>query len=369
MIRKVDNIKDLKRFVNYVKDLYKDNPNYIPPLFSVFTKELKREVLKEANYTALLSLNDLGEVQGRLLYRIEENIKEDRMACYFSNFECVNSREVAKELFDYMHKDMSDLGVTHSEGSFTPYDPDTRRGILVNAFDQDPVIFTSYNMDYIPKLLEELGYEKKIDTMSVIPNVTGKNRKRLMTLGNYFERKYDIDIDYIDFNHLDKEIDDIHQILSEADNDHIYQETPSVDLIRQVATNLRPFLDKRIIRIARVRSTRRPIGFAFCLLDFNQVFKKLKGKVRPIRMLLLKRKITKVRGMMQYVVPDYQGTGLIGYIYKKIWDEFEIMGIKEFEAGTMVEGNDKPMKAFDKFGGQVAKTYRIYQKEITNANR
>ncbi len=364
MIRKVMNKKDIKRFVYFAKDLYKENPYYVPPLYFVLTRELIKEVLKEQNYTAILSVNEENQVIGRLLYRIEENVKEERMACYFSYFECIDNQEVANELFDYMHADMKKQNITHSEGSFTPYDPDNRRGILVNSFDKDPVIFTSYNMDYIPKFLEALGYTKKIDTVSIIPVQNEKNMRRLKTLGNYFERKYPIDVDYIDFKNIDKEIDDIHTILSEADNHHIYQEVPSIDLIRSVAENLRPFLDKRIIRIARVRDTGRPVGFCFCLLDFNQVFKKLNGKVRPLRMLCLKRKITKVRGMMQYVVPDYQGTGLIGYIYKKIYDEFEIMGITEFEGGTMVEGNDKTINSFNKFGGHVAKTFRIYQKEI-----
>jgi hypothetical protein len=301
MIKKVNTKKDLKRFIYYVKDLYKDNPH---------------------------------------------------------------SKTVTDGLFGFMEADMRKNGVKHSEGSFTPYDPDNRRGVLVNAFDQDPVIFTSYNMHYIPKLLEDYGFTKKTDTYCILPVINEKTNKRLNTLGNFFKRKYKIDVDYIDFKNIDKEIDDIHQILSEADNEHIYQEAPSIELIRSIADSLRLFLDKRIIRIARERETGRPIGFCFCLLDFNQVFKKLKGKVRPIRMLLLKRKITKVRGMMQYVIPKYQGTGMVGYIYKKIFDEFQIMGITDFEAGTMMEGNDKALASFNKFGGTISKTYRIYGKEI-----
>ncbi len=364
MIKKVDTKKNLKSFIYYVKDLYKDNSHYIYPLFHVLYKELKKEVLEDKNYTAILSVDELGNIQGRLLYRIETNVKEDRKACYFSYFDAVNSKVVTEELFAYMEADMKKNSVLHSEGSFTPYDPDNRRGILINSFDQDPVIFTSYNMDYIPGLLEGYGYSKKIDTYCIVPVMNEKNKIRLSNLGNYFDRKYKIDVDYIDFKNIDKEIEDIHQILSEADNEHIYQEIPSVELIKSVNDSLKIFLDKRIIRIARERETGRPIGFCFCLLDFNQVFKKLKGKVRPLRMLLMKRKITKVRGMMQYVIPKYQGTGMIGYIYKKIFDEFEIMGITDFEAGTMMEGNSKPIKSFDKFGGTISKTYRIYGKEL-----
>ncbi len=365
MIKKVENKQELKRFIYYVKDLYKDNPHYIFPLFNILFKELKKEVIKDKTYIAILSLNENNKIQGRLLYTVEYNEKEQRDSCYYSYLDLVNSQKVCNELFDYMEDDMKKNNVFHFEGSFTPYDPDNRRGILIEGFDSDPVIFTSYNMDYYQKLLETNGYSKKTDTYSIIPVRTEKNIKRLNTLSSFFERRYKIDIDFIDFRHLDRDIQDIHSILTEADNELLYQEAPSIDLIRDVAENLKLFLDRRIIIIARERETRKPIGFAFCLLDFNQVFKKTKGRIFPIRFLLYKRKITKVRGMMQYVVPKYQGAGLLGYMYKIIYDQFKILGINEFEAGTIMEGNKKALTTFAKFGGKIAKTYRIYGKDLT----
>ncbi|XMB72110.1 hypothetical protein RJI07_08375 [Mycoplasmatota bacterium WC30] len=365
MILKVETKHDLKRFIYYVKDLYKDNPHYIYPLFYILFKELKKEVLKDQTYTAILSLNENSNVQGRLLYTMEYNEKEKRYSCYYSYFDTIDSQEVCDELFGYMEADMRKNNVFHSEGSFTPYDPDNRRGILVDGFDSDPVIFTSYNMDYYQKLIEANGYSKKVDTYSIIPVRTEKNIKRLNTLSSFFERRYNVDIDFIDFKNLDRDISDIHTILTEADNEIIYQEAPSIDLIKDVAENLKLFLDRRIAIIARERENRRPIGFAFCLLDFNQVFKKTKGRIFPIRFLLYKRKITKARGMMQYVVPKYQGTGLLGFMYKIIYEQFEILGINKFEAGTMMEGNTKALNTFSKFGGKIAKTYRIYGKDLT----
>ncbi len=364
MIQKVTGTKELKRFIYFVKDLYKDDPHYIYPLFSILYKELKREVLQNKDYVAILSIDENDVILGRLLYRIEYNPKEERDICYFSYFDCIDSQQVANELFSYMEKDMEQQGVAYSEGSFTPYDPDNRRGILVEGFDSDPIIFTSYNMQYYQKLIENFGYQKRIDTFSIKPIIDENTIKRLQTLGKFFERRFKIDVDYIDFKNMDKEIEDIHQILSAADNEHIYQETPSVDLIRSVAKDLKTFLDKRIIRIARERESGKPIGFCFCLLDYNQVFKLTKGRLDPLKLLFAKKYIHSVRGMMQYVIPEYQGTGVIGYIYHKIFEEFAGMGITDFEAGTMMEGNDKPLHAFDKFGGKISKVYRIYGKEL-----
>lgn len=364
MIVKVRSKKDLKRFIYSVKDFYVNDTHYIFPLFSILFKELKKEVLQDMRYTAILSVDESNHVQGRLLYTMEYHPKTETSTCYWSYFESINSIDICSELFQYMENDMLQDNILYSEGSFTPYDPDNRRGVLVNGFDSDPVIFTSYNKEYHQTLLEEYGFQKQRDTFSIKPVISDFNEKRLNALGTFFEKRYQIDVDNINLNDVDKEIKDIHQILLEADNEHIYQEAPSIDLIKEVAKNMKLFLDKRIIKIARERDTRKPIGFTFCLLDYNQVFKKTKGKIKPLMILYYRKKITKARGMMQYVVPKYQGSGLIGYMYKKIYDEFKEIGLNDFEAGTMMEGNTKALTSFSKFGGEIDKTYRIYGKDI-----
>lgn len=365
MIKKVESRKDLKRFIYFVKKLYDDDPHYVYPLFFVLYKELKSEVLEKKDYTALLSMDEDGQINGRLMYCFEYNNKQKQKYCYFSYFDSINDKRVAKSLFDYMEADMENEGISQVEGSFTPYDPDNRRGILIDGFDDDPVIFTAYNKPYYQDLLEACGYQKRRDSFSVTPHKDETTGRKLATFARYFEKRFNVDVDMIDFKQIDRDIQDIQTVLKEADNEYIYQETPSTELIRSVAEQLRVFLDRRIIFIARERDTRRPVGFAFCLLDFNQVFKKTKGRIRPLKMLLAKRKINRARGMMQYVVPDYQSTGLIGYIYKKIFDQFSIMNITEFEAGTMMEGNEKTLTSFSKFGGEISKTYRIYGKDIS----
>ncbi|XFA98916.1 hypothetical protein ACAG96_08570 [Candidatus Izemoplasma sp. B36] len=364
MIVKVNSKKDLKRFIYFVKDLYLDDPHYIYPLFYVLYRELIKEVLKSKKYYAILSVDQNNKIRGRLLYTFEHNAKENMDICYWSYFDTYNDQLIANELLEQMEATMKENNVSVSEGSFTPYDPDNRRGVLVKGFEYDPVIFTSYNKAYYQELLEMYGFTKYKDTFSVMTEEAKYIKPRLDKFSKFFARRNNVRVDNIDFNNLEKEIKDIHSVLSEADHDIIYQETPSVDLIRDVAKNLKMFLDSRIIKIAREEETERPVGFAFCLLDYNQLFKRTKGRIKPLTLLFGKKKITKVRGMMQYIVPKYQGSGLNAHIYKYIYDDFKKMNINEFEAGTMMEGNERALTSFSKFGGEIAKTYRIYRKVI-----
>ncbi len=363
MIIKVENKKDLKRFIHYVEDLYKDDPHMVYPIFSALTKELSQEVLETKKYTAILSVED-NLVVGRLLYTIDESKKQGKNIGYFSYFDCINNELVAKELFNYCVQDLKEKGINYLEGTFTPYDPDNRRGVLIEGFDSDPIIFTSYNYDYYGTLLEQVGFSKAIDTVLLNADVNEKSYKRLKTFSKFFNRSHDVRVDALNYKELNRDLKDIHQILKRATDENIYQEAPSIDLIRDVAEQMKIFLNPDFVRIARENDTNKPVGFCFVLPDFNQVFKKTKGRIRPLRILFGKRKINKARGMMQYIVPEYQNTGLIAHIYKALFEALKEHGYTHFEGGTMMEDNPKPINAFKKFGGEIIKVYRIYGKVI-----
>ena len=363
MVKVVESKRDLNDFVYFIKKLYKDDLHYIFPIFSVLKKELFTLVLKAKKYKAILSVRE-NKVVGRLLYTIEFNKKKNRFICYFSAFDAINDTEVAKELFNYMELDVINQNVLYCEGTFSPYDPDTRRGILVDGFDDDPAVLTSYNAPYYSNLIESCGYYKAYDTFGLKADINSQVQKRLETVETYFDNHYDVRIDQINLNKLDNDIHDIHEVLLTATTEINYQEAPSIEMIKQVAENLRLLINPKLIRIARENLTNKPVGFCLVFPDFNQILKKTKGRIRPIYILINLKKITRVRGTMQYVIPKYQNTGLIGYMYKKVYDHFDSMGINEFEGGTVMEENEKSLHAFDKFGGRIAKTYRIYGKEL-----
>ncbi len=363
MIKVVNNIKEVKDFIYFVKDLYRGNDNYVFPIFSALKKELKKIVLDDKTYKAILSIKD-NEVQGRLLFTLDYSKKQGKKICFFSFFDTINDINVVKELFSYMEEYMVLNKVDYSEGTFSPYDADTRRGVLISGFEIAPTIFTSYNYEYYGTLLEEYGYLKAIDTVSLNADVNIKSKKRLNTISKYFLRSHDVRVDSLSWKDLDKDMEDVHYILSVATNEIVYQDAPSIKMIEQTAKQLKLFINPNFIKIARENNTNKPVGFCLTFPDFNQILKKTKGKIRPIRMILAKRKITKARGTMQYIVPEYQNTGLIAHIFNSLFDEFEKHGITDFEAGTMMENNPKPINAFKKFGGEIIKTYRIYGKEL-----
>ncbi|XMB85298.1 hypothetical protein RJG79_07660 [Mycoplasmatota bacterium WC44] len=364
MIIDIKSKKDLNRFIYFIKDLYKDDEYYVYPIFYAQKKELKTIVLEDKTYKAILCERN-GQVVGRLLFTYDYSKKQGKKICYYSYFDSINDYTVVEELFNFMEEDMKLKGIDYSEGTFSPFDPDTRRGIMIKGFNELPSLFTSYNYYYYSELLERYGYGKVIDTVLIKADVNESSNKKLKSFSKFFLRRNDVRIDSLNFNDLDNDLNDIEQILNIATNEIIYQDAPDMELIEQTAKQMRAFINPKFVKIARENSTNKPVGFCLVMPDFNQVFKKTKGKIQPLRMMYYKRKITRARGQLQYVIPEYQNNGLIGHMFKVIFDDLVDAGITEFEAGTMMEDNPKAINAFKKFGGEITKIYRLYGKELT----
>ena len=362
MIVKVDNAEKLNQFIYFVRDLYSDDKNFACPIFYSLQKELNRELFVKKRSEAVLCMRD-SRIVGRLLFGEGESKQKGERIGYFSYFDTIEDFSVAQELFSYM-EDAFRGKVTYVEGTFSPFDPDTRRGILVEGYDEPHTIFTSYNFPYYGEFLERLGFTKAHDTYMVRIDMNDKNYSLISELAEKHARGKNVEIRGLDMKNIDKEVNDVHRIFEEATFELNYQDAPSVETIKKAFLNMKAFIEPSLVKIAREKETGRPIGFCLVLKDYNEILRKTKGKINPFAFIFGKNKIHGVRGTLQYVVPAYQGTGLICMLYKNLYDSMIKLGINYFEGGTIMEKNVASWKIMLKFGGRISKIYRIYGKEI-----
>jgi GNAT superfamily N-acetyltransferase len=328
-------------------------------------KELKQLIFKDKTYHGLLAIKD-HKVVGRILFTYDLSKHKNSKICYFSMFETIDDLEVSKSLFDYIYNDMKKQNVSYLEGTFTPYDPDTRRGILIEGFDEDPALFTAYNLPYYQHHFESLGFDKAFDTLLLDGgNIDQKNFKLLKRLYDFTIKGQKIRIDYMNINQIDQEINDISQIMRASDTEVIYQDSPTKEMLYEAFHQMKSFIDPKFVTIAREVNTNRPIGFAFVLPDYNQIIKKAKGHVLLFP-FINKKKINKAIGKLQYVIPEYQKKGIMAAMYFKVIDQLFKQNIKSIDMGTMMADNYQAFHHFKRFGGHIKKVFRIYGKDITS---
>jgi GNAT superfamily N-acetyltransferase len=103
------------------------------------------------------------------------------------------------------------------------------------------------------------------------------------------------------------------------------------------------------------------------LPDINQVLAKMNGRLFPTgwwKFLTGRRKIDRVRVFALGVLPEYQHLGIAASFYIRHIENTDPDGVMWGHTGWILETN-KPMNgAMEGMGGEVIKTYRIYEKDL-----
>jgi len=313
-----------------------------------------------------------GEPLARALVGINEkmNLKKNIKTGYFSYFETVNSAKIVKYLMDYAVNWLKKQDINRIIGPLTPNDDVDNRGLLTEGFDSPPVLMTSYNPTYYQQLLEEYGLKKDADFFAYYCDDFNMARTRVDKITSFAMQKYHFRIDRIDLKQADRETKDIIKVLElivinskEEENGFEYSSPPSYEEISLEVKKLFPFIDRDLIYIARSGDV--PIGFVLALPDYNQVLKKVNGKLLPfgfIKYLWYKNKIDGIRGFAQYVVPRYRNKAVNAAIFQKILLAGERKKYRYIESSSINENNLKSRRVFENTGFKPYKIYRVYQK-------
>ena len=196
---------------------------------------------------------------------------------------------------------------------------------------------------------------------------SNKNIERYEKLVPYAMKKYGFKIDKLDKKNIKSEMKDIKIIIDKAMpkdwDDFIPPNDEEIDLI---AKQLIPYADEDLIYIARTNEG-NPIGFNISLPDYNQVLRRLKGRILPFgifKYLYYKNKIDRIRFFVLFVVPEYRKKGVASSIYLLSYKKAKEKGYIFGEGSTIWEYNKDMILDIEKYGGILYKTYRIYKKTI-----
>lgn len=369
-IKEVQDVKGLKKFIALPWTIYKNDPNWVPPLRGQQLRTLQGKnnpLLANGEHTFFLA--QVGEeVVGRLLVGINQKLNREKKKeeGYLSLFESIDDQKVAFALFDAASRWLRARGINSIVGPVSPTNGDDNRGILIKGFDGPPVLMNSYNPSYYESFFEAYGFGKDMDLFAFYLDVASLDTERFDRVVSYAMRKYRFRIERFDRKQVEREIRDIKKILDlamPATWEHLTP--PSLEEIRSEFETLVQFMDADLVYIAR--SGTEPIGFVVGLPDYNQVLKRLNGRLFPFgwaKYLWYKRRINGARVFIQFVVPRFRNKAVNGAIYHRLMVEARKKGYKYGEGSAIAEMNKESIRSVEGAGGRLYRTYRIYRKEI-----
>ncbi|QSH95945.1 hypothetical protein [Treponema phagedenis] len=368
-ILNIEKGKRLHEFTMLPFKIYKNNPNWCPPLISEYKKYVcgVNNMLLDVGPHVKIIAQKNGETVGRLLIGIDEHLNAYRNmhTGYLSQFECINDFEVAKAMFDYAKDWLKERGMNRIKGPMSLPAGDDTRGMIIDNFDTPAFIMNIYNHKYYNDLFTQYGFQKYCDCYAYYADLRKIDVSRYQALIPKLMERFHFRLDKINLKEgLERDSADILKVLQNSLPDEWEDFMPitkgDVDMI---VKQLAPFADPDLIFIAR-NDKDEPIGFNITIPNYNEILRKMKGRIFPfgfLKFLWYKKRLTSVRMLVLFVDPAYRSKGVAPAIYLQSHQNAIAKGFIHLEGSQVWEYNQFMAKDIEKFGAKQYITYRIYE--------
>jgi GNAT superfamily N-acetyltransferase len=370
-IRPVTGRRELRTFIKLPWRLYRDEPNWVPPLLMDVKKRLDRKqnpFFEHAEAEYFLAWRD-GRPIGRISAHIDRtfnNFQENEWGL-FGFFECEDDVEAARALLDAASDWLRARGRDRMVGpmDFTTND---EIGLLIGGHEYPPIILCPWHHPYYQRLFEqELGMVKAMDAYMWSLHVTGREKVHpaIWAAADKLESEHGIVCRGFRKQELQQEVTRFLEIYNSSLERNWGFVPLSEQEVRHYAKDLKPVLDENWSMVAERKDTGEVVGAALTLPDYNQVLAKLNGRLLPfgwITALRERKKIDAVRVIVLGVKAEYRHTGVAARLYQMHFDAAQRTPQKTGEGGWTLENNDAMNRAYEGLGGEIKRRYRIYER-------
>jgi hypothetical protein len=378
-IRPIDSKADRKKFVDLPFRLYKNDPNWVPPLkgeaLGLITPEKNGWFSHAKAQLFLAERND--QVVGRISAHIDTlalTMPADKgfgPGCGQWGLLDAEDEETADALIATAENWLKDQGMTRALGpiSMSIWE---EPGLLVQGYDHPPTIMMGHAKPEYKGWIERAGYHPVKTLQTYDLDVTKQFPPIVQRIIKSGERNPSIRIREVDKSKFDEEAAIILAILNDAwsDNWGFVPLTPPE--IADVGVKLKPIVFKDLIRIAELDG--KPVAFMITLPDLNEAIKPLNGSLLPFgwaKLLLWLRKpqVKTMRVPLMGVVKELQSSRLAGQLAFMMIEYIRRAAVAQYgatrgEIGWVLDDNQGMNAIADAIDSHVNKVYLIYEKAL-----
>ncbi|MCC7438640.1 MAG: aminotransferase class I/II-fold pyridoxal phosphate-dependent enzyme [Armatimonadetes bacterium] len=372
-VRPMNSRKERQQFIRMVWDLYRDDPNWTPPVEMDRMRLIdveKNPFYKHAQLQLWLAVSD-GKTVGRIGAIINGNhnrVHNDKVG-FIGFFESINDQDVANTLINAATTWLRQKGMTEIRGPVSPSMND-ECGMLVEGFDQSAAVQMPYNPPFYPTLWENAGFGKAKDLMAWEVNYSTSLTDKMRRVTDLLRQRGSITVRSLQMKNFAAEVERLKKIYNEAWELNWGFVPMTDEEMNLMAYEMKQIADPDLVLFAEKDG--KTVGFALALPDITQAFRA--GSVIPpgaknlptaiMNLMTKKKKITQLRVIILGVLPEYQGKGVDALIYREIMERAHRKGIERGEASWVLEDNTMMNRAAEGMNAHVTKKYRIYQKQI-----
>ncbi len=368
-IERVATRRQQKQFLEFPWTLYRDDPNWIPPL-----RGNQQELVgyrphpfyvRNTIQTFLAYRGD--EVCGRIAAILNQghiDQYDDRRG-FFGFFDCIDDQEAADGLLGAVRRWFADQDIHRLRGPTNP-SLNYELGLLIDGFDSPPTFMMTYNPPYYERLIENHGFRKTQDLyafwgeIDMLPKIAAK----LSPIAEQIIERYDVKLRTLDTSRFQQDVELFLSIYNRSLVGTWGFVPMSAEEVSHMARGLRRIIVPEMAIVAEIDG--RVVGASFGLPDYNPRIKKIDGRLFPfgfIHLLRNRQAIKRIRLISTNVLPEYQRMGVGLVLLHQLVPKAIEWGIEEAEFSWVLESNSLSYGSLKKGGAKITNTYRLYDLE------
>ena len=373
-IVRVSNKAELRDFIRFNYELYKDNPCSVPDLYEDMVKTFSRDKnpafeFCEADYFLAYQGEKLvGRVAAIINHKA--NKRWDQQTVRFGWIDFVDDLEVSRALIDTVAQWGKKRGMNRMEGPLGFTDMDAE-GMLVEGYDQLGTMATIYNHPYYVEHMKCLRMEKAMDWIELKLMVPTETPKEYVRISEIVKAKYHLHVRKL------KNVKEVKRtgigykmfdLINEAYAPLFGYSEMSKGQIDQYINEYLPILDLNMVTLVEDENNNL-VGVGISMASMSTTLQKAHGKLFPfgwvhfLKSLYLKRPRI-VDLLLVAVKPEYQNKGVNALLFTDLIPVYIKYGFEWAETNPELEINDKVQSQWKYLDHQIHKRRRCYAKNI-----
>lgn len=365
----------LRQYVEFGIDLYKDNPYYVPPLVSDDVASLTPEKNPAFDFCEAQSFMAFrnGEPVGTITAIINKavNSRTGKATLRFGFMHFIDDAEVVDALFDAVTEWGRSRGMTEIVGpmGFTDLD---QEGMLIEGFEEIGTMATIYNYPYYADHMERMGFGKEVDWIEFRMTVPDSVPEKYSRIADIVAKRFGLrTVKYSSRKKIKADYgQEIFEVVNKAYAD-LYGFSPLTP--RQIQHYIDVYLN--ILRLKDVAlvvdKDDRLVGLGISMPSVSRALQKSRGRLFPTGwyhlLKAIRGKTDTVDLLLVAVLPEYQAKGVNALIFNDLLPGYIENGYKYAESNPELESNENVQKQWEYFERRQHRRRRAWKKAIPEA--
>ncbi len=360
--------KDLDSFFLVPFNIYKNNH-----FTSLFKDDIKRflstenPLFKKGDNFTFFTAHENGVAIGRIVAVVhgDSNKKHQLNWAYFGYFDCIDRLDVAQLLIDHVLKWARAKGHDELVGNVN-FTFMQQIGVMVDGFENFPYSDQVYSPDYLPGLLNKLGFE------AFFPMVTSESDISKIDMRQFEKEKIkqiENDSDYtfkeVGYFGIKKFMEDGCQVLNEGFEDNPFFTAITVEEFEFQAKDLMLVIDPGLTILAYHKE--RPVGVIICIPDLNPLLYAVKSKMGLmffLKFIWFKFFNTRAVIIFYSVTPEFHGKGINQAILKRVITNLKKKKYKTLGITWIADVNKSSLRQMEIISAKVLHRLNLFKKKI-----